>query len=165
MDSMMDNMTNVVGTLLLVLIIVQMGVKSTADQVEEELASVTPQQVQQAKQQLAQTKATAEKSGANQKVAAQKAKSKQDDLRAFETTLEQKGINIRDFEELQKDLLAKRGIETTQKQVVSGLLGERDNLRAALDKTPIPKGPPPLDVRVPIAKPPPWARSSIACSA
>lgn len=72
MDSMMDNMTNVVGTLLLVLIIVQMGVKSTADQVEEELANVTPQQVQQAKQQLAQIKATAEKSGANQEVAAQK---------------------------------------------------------------------------------------------
>ena len=37
MDSMMDNMTNVVGTLLLVLIIVQMGVKNNADTVEEEL--------------------------------------------------------------------------------------------------------------------------------
>ena len=152
MDSMMDNMTNVVGTLLLVLIIVQMGVKSTADQVEEELANVTPQQVQQAKQQLAQTKATAEKSGANQEVAAQKAKSKQDDLRAFETTLEQKGIKIRDFEELQKDLINKRTMEATQKTAMSALLGERDNLRAALDKTPMPKGPPPLDVRVPVAK-------------
>lgn len=152
MDSMMDNMTNVVGTLLLVLIIVQMGVKNTADQVEEELAKVTPQQMQQAKQQLAQTKATAEKSGANQEVAAQKAKSKQDDLRAFETTLEQKGIKVRDFEALQKDLLAKRTTEAEEKKVASALLGERDNLRATLDKTPVPKGPPPLDVRVPIAK-------------
>lgn len=152
MDSMMDNMTNVVGTLLLVLIIVQMGVKNTADQVEEELANVTPQQVQQAKQQLAQSKALAEKTGANQEVAAQQAKSKQDDLRAFETTLEQKGIKVRDFESLQKDLLAKRAAEVTEKQAANALLAERDNLRAALDKTPMPKGPPPVDVRVPVAK-------------
>ena len=158
MDSMMDNMTNVVGTLLLVLVIVQMGVKNTADQVEEELAKVTPQQVQQAKQQVAQNKAAATKSGANQEVVAKKVKSKQDDLRAFETTLEQKGIKIRDFESLQQDLLAKRNAEAVEKQAVDGLLGERDNLRAALDKTPVPKGPPPLDVRVPVAKPfPPGA--------
>ena len=152
MDSMMDNMTNVVGTLLLVLIIVQMGVKSTADQVEEELANVTPQQVQQAKQELAQRKATAEKSGANHEATAQKAKSKQDDLRAFETTLEQKGIKVRDFEALQKEVIEKRTVEAAEKQAVTGLLGERDGLRAALDKTPPPKGPPPIDVRVPVAK-------------
>lgn len=165
MDSMMDNMTNVVGTLLLVLIIVQMGVKSTADQVEEELANVTPQQVQQAKQQLAQIKATAEKSGANQEVAAQKAKSKQDDLRAFETTLEQKGIKIRDFEELQKDLINKRSIEATQKTAMSALLGERDNLRAALDKTPMPKGPPPWTCACQSPRQSRRARSNIGCSA
>ncbi len=152
MDSMMDNMTNVVGTLLLVLIIVQMGVKNNADTVEEELAKVTPQQVQQAKQQLALAKTTAEKTGANQEAISQKAKSKQDDLRAFETTLEQKGIKVRDFETLQKDLIAKRDAEKSEKQVVAGLLGERDNLRATLDKTPAPKGPPPIDVRVPVAK-------------
>ena len=152
MDSMMDNMTNVVGTLLLVLIIVQMGVKNNADTVEEELAKVTPQQVQQAKQQLALAKTTAEKTGANQEAISQKAKSKQDDLRAFETTLEQKGIKVRDFETLQKDLIAKRDAEKSEKQVIAGLLGERDNLRATLDKTPAPKGPPPIDVRVPVAK-------------
>ncbi|MBI5800489.1 MAG: hypothetical protein HZA92_07150 [Verrucomicrobia bacterium] len=152
MDSMMDNMTNVVGTLLLVLIIVTVGVKSTADKVEKELANVTPQQVQQAKQQLEQNKAAAKKSGANQEIAAQQAKAKQDDLRAFEMALDQKGIKVRDLESLQKDLLAKRAVEATEKQAMSGLLGERDNLRAALDKTPMPKGPPPVDVRVPVAK-------------
>ncbi|MEQ2006670.1 MAG: hypothetical protein ABMA26_07725, partial [Limisphaerales bacterium] len=152
MDSMMDNMTNVVGTLLLVLVIVQLGVKNNADNVEEELAKVTPQQVAAAKQQLAKLKTDAQKSGANQEVVAQKAKSKQDDLRHFETTLEQKGIKVRDLETLQKDLVAKRDVEATEKTAMSSLLGERDGLRAALDKTPPPKGPPPIDVRVPIAK-------------
>lgn len=152
MDSMMDNMTNVVGTLLLVLVIVQLGVKNNADSVEEELAKVTPQQVAAAKQQLAKLKTDAQKSGANQEVVAQKAKSKQDDLRHFETTLEQKGIKVRELEVLQKDLVAKRDAEKAEKQTTTALLTERDNLRATLDKTPMPKGPPPVDVRVPVAK-------------
>ena len=152
MDSMMDNMTNVVGTLLLVLIIVQMGVKNNADTVEEELAKVTPQQVAAAKQQLAKAKTEAQKTGANQETIAEKAKSKQDDLRAFQTTLEQKGIKVRDLETLQKELLTKRTAETTEKQQATALLTERDTLRATLDKTPMPKGPPPIDVRVPVAK-------------
>lgn len=40
-------------------------------------------------------------------------------------------------------------------EAISGLLSERDSLRAALDKTPVPKGPPPVLLRVPVAKPVP----------
>jgi len=152
MDSMMDNMTNVVGTLLLVLIIVQLQVSSTADRIEENLANVTPQQVAQARQQLEQVRATVQKKGASQEIVQQQARSRQEDLRAFETTLEQKGIKVRDLESLQGDLSSRRKSEAEEKRQVAGLLGERDSLKAALDKTPPPKGPAPVDVRVPVAK-------------
>lgn len=152
MDTMMDNMTDVVGTLLMIMIVVQIQVADRAGQIEEELAKVTPQQVQQAKQQLEATKTIAQKAGANQEVMKQNAKSKLDDLRAFESAMEQKGVKLRDSEALQKDLIAKREAEKSEKQAVTALLTERDNLRATLDKTPMPKGPPPVDVRVPVAK-------------
>ena len=45
MDSMMDNMTNVVGTLLLVLIVVQLKIGMTANQIEESLANVKPEDI------------------------------------------------------------------------------------------------------------------------
>ena len=155
MDSMMDNMTNVVGTLLLVLVIVQLQVNQTADAIEENLANVTPQQVQQARQQLEATKLLAQKSGANEDQLKQKAKSRLDDLRAFETSLEQKGIRLRDMEALREDLTNQRKAEEAERQKINPLFAERDNLKALLDKTPQPNRPPPVDVRVPIAKPMP----------
>lgn len=157
MDSMMDNMTNVVGTLLLVLIIVQMGVKNNAETIEEELSKVTPRDIAEAKQQLTKIKTEAEKSGVNHETLSEKAKSKLNDLRAFENTLEQKGIKTRDLEALQKEAAEKRDEEKAEKQTNTVLLAERDGLRATLDKTPPPKGPAPIDVRVPVAKPIPNA--------
>ena len=49
MDSMMDNMTNVVGTLLLVLMIVQMQVNNKAGEIEESFANVTQDDLDKAK--------------------------------------------------------------------------------------------------------------------
>jgi len=153
MDSMMDNMTNVVGTLLLVLIIVQLQVNEKAGQIEESLAKVTPQQIQQAKQQLEATKLIAQKSGANEEQLRQEAKSKLDDLRAFETTLEQKGVKLRDLDTLRDDFTNQRKAEQEERARINTLFAERDNLKAVLDKTPQPNRPPPVDVRVPVAKP------------
>ncbi|PAW86300.1 MAG: hypothetical protein B9S33_08495, partial [Pedosphaera sp. Tous-C6FEB] len=153
MDSMMDNMTNVVGTLLLVLMIVQMQVSEKAGEIEETLASVTQEDLNKAKKQLDAAKKMADKAGANQTELDDKAKSKLEDLRAFESTLEQKGVKVRDFETLMKEVGERREVEKEVKTQVTGLIGERDNLKAALDKTPMPKYPDPVDVRVPVAKP------------
>ncbi len=153
MDTMMDNMTDVVGTLLMIMIVVQIQVADRAGQIEESLSKVTAQDVEAAKKQLEATKIIAQKAGSNQDQLTADAKSKEEDLRKFETTLEQKGIKIRDIETLQKDLAESRSAESEEKRQLTGLLGERDNLRAALDKTPAPKAPPPIDVRVPIPRP------------
>jgi len=153
MDSMMDNMTNVVGTLLLVLMIVQIQVSNKAGEIEETLASVTQEDLNKAKKQLETAKKMADKSGANATELDEKAKSKIEDLRAFETTLEQKGIKVRDFETLMKEVSERREVEKEVKVQVTGLLTDRDNLKSVLDKTPLPKYPDPVDVRVPVAKP------------
>lgn len=57
MDSMMDNMTNVVGTLLLVLIVVQLKIGMTANQIEESLANVKAEDIAAAKAEVAKTEA------------------------------------------------------------------------------------------------------------
>ncbi len=153
MDSMMDNMTNVVGTLLLVLMIVQMQVNNKSGEIEESFANVTQDDLNKAKKQLQTAKMASDKSGADQTKLDEKAKSKSEDLRAFESTLESKGVKVRDFETLMKEVTERREVEKDIKAQVTGLLTERDNLKSALDKTPLPQYPDPVDVRVPVAKP------------
>ena len=53
MDVMMDNMTDVVGTLLMVLIIVQLKVNNTIDDIQSNLPKVTVAQVAEVKQRVA----------------------------------------------------------------------------------------------------------------
>ncbi len=154
MDSMMDNMTNVVGVLLLVLIIVQLGVKNSSAQLEEQYANATPEDVEKVQQKLKKAKDLGNKEGAIEE-AAEKLKTTQADLREFESSLAKKGFKLEEMIALKKDLKSKQEDESAKKKVANSLLTEIEGLKAALDKTPAPKGPPPLNVRVPLPSEPP----------
>lgn len=160
MDVMMDNMTNVVGTLLLILIMVQLNVNNTVGVIEDSIAQVTPKQVDDLKKEVAGTEKQVESMQADwnkrasdkDKIAAE-LKAKTDDLKRHETTLHQRGVKLLDVTQLEKDLAQNRKIAEEKKKEMSALLAERDNLKALLDQTPVPAPPPPKVVNVPAGRP------------
>ena len=158
MDSMMDNMTNVVGTLLLVLIVVQLKIGMTANQIEESLANVKPEDIAAAKAQVAKTEADLKKHDVDEDTVDDMLKGKAADLRQFQASLEKQGIKFDDVAKLKSEVAEKRKAEEKVKKEMTALQLERDKLKAQLDNTPVVVGPPPVDIRVPVAKPiPPGA--------
>lgn len=160
MDVMMDNMTNVVGTLLLVLIIVQLKVNGTVDAIEESIAQVTPKQVDELKQQAAKTASQGQlleadwkkRSAGEDKIYAE-LKARKEDLKRYETTLSEKGVKLLDVGQVEQQLAEKRKLADEKKREMSRLIDERENLKGLLDKTPVPAPPPPKVVNVPAARP------------
>lgn len=153
MDSMMDNMTNVVGTLLLVLIVVQLKIGMSANQNEENLSNVKAEDIEAAKAQVAKTEADMKKLGVDETALDEKLKGRAEDLRQFQKTVEKQGVNIEDLEKTKAEVAEKRKVEEKIKQEMNALHTARDKLKAQLDTTPVPVAPPPVDIRVPVPKP------------
>ena len=153
MDMMMDNMTDVVGTLLLVMLVVQLQVGQTSTQIEESLSKTTPTDIEAAKVQLTKTEEDMKKLGVDEETIDDKVKGREQDLRQFQATLEKQGVKFDDLSQLKTEVADKRKAEEKIKKEMAALQTERDKLKAQLDNTPVVVGPPPVDIRVPIAKP------------
>jgi hypothetical protein len=160
MDVMMDNMTDVVGTLLMVLIIVQLKVNNTIDNIQSNLPVVTQQQVVEVRQQAAALKTDIDFAAANlqdrvpdeAKMAAE-IQAIQENLRQHETTLQKNDVQLVELEKLQQQLAEKRKELELAKREMTKLIDEREKLRGLLDNTPIPVIPPAKVVRMPAARP------------
>ena len=153
MDMMMDNMTDVVGTLLLVMLVVQLQVGQTSTQIEESLSKTTPTDIEAAKVQLTKTEEDLKKLGVDEETIDDKVKGRAQDLRQFQATLEKQGVKFDDLTQLKTEVADKRKAEEKIKKEMAALQTERDKLKAQLDNTPVVVGPPPVDIRVPISKP------------
>lgn len=159
MDVMMDNMTDVVGTLLLVLIIVQLKVNTTIDDIQSNLPKVTEQQVAEMNEKAAEVKAEAEtaqtqakeKTPEEEKLVAEM-KARQVVLKNHETTLAANDVNLLAVQKLQQQLEEKRKEIEIAKAEVSKLIQDRENFRGLLDKTAIVETPPAKVVRIPAAR-------------
>lgn len=159
MDVMMDNMTDVVGTLLLVLIIVQLKVNSTIDGIQSNLPQVTQEQVAELKEKAIEVKADAAQ--AQVQIKQQKSEeakvawdiqSRQATLKNHETTLAENKVTLLALDQLKQQLEQKKNEVELAKAEVSKLISERDNLRGLLDDTARAQIPPAKIVRMPSAR-------------
>ena len=156
MDVMMDNMTDVVGTLLMVLIIVQLQVNNAVDTIQSNLPEVTQEQVaaKQAELEELQTheKETKEASEtdeqASETLVAEVAR-KRADLRRFETSEKHDAAMLMSLEKVQAELEARRREVELEKAAVAKLVGERDRLAGLLDQSKPMEGPADKVVRIP----------------
>lgn len=139
MDVMMDNMTDVVGTLLMVLIIVQLKVNVSIDNIQSNLPKVTQEQAAEAKQQAAAIEESVH-------VAQEELK------RKFETTPQQNDVNLLALDELKAKLDERQKQIEAAKLELTTLLDEREKLKGLLENTPIPMPPPAKIVRMPAAR-------------
>lgn len=157
MDVMMDNMTDVVGTLLMVLIVVQLKVNSTINDIQSKLPEVTQQQVEAVQKELELQKK--EFATATRKLAQPKATNikplinkRQDDVKHYETALAQTNVNLIDLAKLEKDLAEKRMQIEAEKTSISKLIDEREKLKGLLDDAKTVEIPPAKIVRMPAAR-------------
>jgi DNA repair exonuclease SbcCD ATPase subunit len=159
MDVMMDNMTDVVGTLLMVLIIVQLKVNNTIHDIQSNLPKVTQEQVAQAeaatqalKKEMAQVQSqVVAHRPIDEKVLTEIAK-KKEQLRLYETTLKQNDVQLLALEKLEKELAEKRKQVEAAKAEAAQLLAEREKLQGLLETKEITVAPPAKIVRMPAAR-------------
>ena len=134
MDVMMDNMTDVVGTLLMVLIIVQLKVNKTIDHIQANLPVVTQEQVAEVTQQAALLNKDVDEALAElKKREPDKAKLASEDerLREHEATLDKNTVQLMELEKLQQQLAQKKKDLDAAKQEMAKHRRARKAPRAA----------------------------------
>jgi hypothetical protein len=157
--ALMDTLTNVVGVLTIVFVMVGLGLANAVNKIMSSLPPATEEQVRAAQTRLDQMR-TAKAPDQTKLKDLEKLKLNPADLKKLDSELERlkreaasKGIKLPDLEPMRKEL-TKRDAELKQKKTaMEQLLTERDRLKGLLDTTPMPKAPPAKIVRIPASRP------------
>lgn len=149
--ALMDTMTNVVGVLTIVLVMMGISIAHAVRKILSDLPPATAAQVAQALTALDQIKAT--QSANQQQLAAlatpPAAGTIEAELIRLEAAVKDPNLKLFDLEALRKELAARGGELARQQAALAALISERDRLKALLATTPAPKAPPARVVRIP----------------
>ncbi|MFZ2279211.1 MAG: hypothetical protein WAW39_15570, partial [Prosthecobacter sp.] len=149
--ALMDTMTNVVGVLIIVLVMVGLSVASAVKKVLSDLPPVTKEELQQIQEQVKQLpeKIDPVKVEEQQKQAEAQLKRAIEDLKTVDTADLQQKMKFMDLDAFQKQLDQRRKDREASKVETDKILAEVERLKALLDKTPVYQPPPPTYVRLP----------------
>ncbi|WP_395718060.1 hypothetical protein [Prosthecobacter sp.] len=153
--ALMDTMTNVVGVLIIVLVMVGLSVANIVKTVLSDLPPVTPEELQKLKE-LAQKKTplpTEDEVDQKQKQAETDLKKVVEDLKTVDTSELQSKMKFMDLDAFKKQLEERKKERDAQKASTDKLLAEVERLNALLDETPEFKPPPPTYIRLPNPRP------------
>lgn len=153
--ALMDTMTNVVGVLIIVLVMVGLSVANIVKTVLSDLPPVTPEELQKLKEQ-AQTKSplpTEDEVDQKQKQAETDLKNVVEDLKTVDTSELQSKMKFMDLDAFKKQVEERKKERDAQKAATDKLLTEVERLKALLDETPEFKPPPPTYIRLPNPRP------------
>lgn len=162
MDSLMDTLTNVVGILIIILILVQLNVSMAMKKIISELPQVSVEELQKLKEDAVKQLADYEKLKVNIEKLREEAKKERTELAkltpeldTLETTAKQTALPLLDLGTLRKQLEEKKKVVEEEKKQSAALLAEQQRLKGLLDTTPIVA--PPVDkvVRIPNSRPVP----------
>lgn len=153
----MDTMTNVVGVLIIVLVMVGIGLARSVNKVLSELPPVTVEEHAKLKQQVDQTKPKHDpkKVDEENKQLEDKVTKTTEELKTLDVTKEKQPVKLIDVDDLQKQLETKRKERDTKKASVEKMLAEVDKLKQQLDTTPVYVPPPAVVVKLPNPRPMP----------
>lgn len=152
LDSLMDALTNVVAVLILVLILLQADVGNTVQKLLGDLPPATPEQVAQAKTELARLEK--DRAAAKAMLSAKPPDARQiEDIKAqlalLEKSLKDSEARLLDLAKL-RELQKKHQAELdAEKRKTDALLAEIRRLEGLLDTTPVPQPRKPDVVRIP----------------
>ena len=154
--ALMDTMTNVVGVLIIVLVMVGISIASAVKKVLSDLPSVTPEEhrklVEQVKE-MPPPPADPKQIEIDKKTAEQKLKKAIEELKTIDTTAIESQMKFMDLESFHKKLGEAKTLREAQKIEVDKLIAEVERLKILLDETPIYKPEPPTLIRLPNPRP------------
>ena len=156
LDSLMDAVTNVVGVLMIVFVMVSLQVARTVSKILSDLPPVTPEQlarIQEESKAVPTPPKTPEQLAEEKKIAEQELKKMNEQLNTIDLSDVQQKLKFMDLEEMRKQIDMRRKDRETQRAAVEKLLAEVERLKALLDQTPVYQPPPPTFVRLPNPRP------------
>ncbi len=153
--ALMDTMTNVVGVLIIVLVMVGISLASAVNKILSDLPPVTKEEFQKMLEEfkkLPPPPADPEELKKREEIAQEIMKKSAEELKTFDTDDLAK-LKTMDLAELQKQLEARRKERVVAKEATDKLQTELERLKALLDDTPVYVPPPATVVRLPNPRP------------
>lgn len=154
--ALMDTMTNVVGVLIIVLVMVGISIANAVKSILSDLPPVTQEEYQKMVQivkELPPPPADPKQIEEDKKIAEQKLKKAIEDLKTIDTTSLESQMKFMDLESFYKKLEEAKKQRENQKAEVDKLIVEVERLKALLDQTPVFKPEPPTYIRLPNPRP------------
>jgi hypothetical protein len=156
LDSLMDAVTNVVGVLMIVFIMLAVNTAKMVQKILSDLPPVTPEEYQKMVEQvkaLPPPPADPEKIAQDKKKAEQDLKKVVEELRTIDTSDMASRMKFMDLDSFRKKLEDAKQLREKEKVEVDKLIAEIERLKALLDETPVYQPPPPTYVRLPNPRP------------
>jgi hypothetical protein len=153
--ALMDTMTNVVGVLIIVLVMVGLSVSDAVTTVLSDLPPVTPEELAQIREQAKNLPKllTPEQVEEKKKQAEADLKKIIEDLKTVDTADLESKMKSMDLDTYRKQLAERAKERDASKAATEKLLAEVERLKALLDDTPVYQPPPPTYVRLPNPRP------------
>ena len=155
LDSLMDAVTNVVGVLMIIFVMMALNLANSVRKILSELPPVTEEEHQQIKEQLQQTpplEKTPEQIEQEQKLAQQELQKAIEQLNSIDVS-DMQALAVMDLDSFRKKLDEAKKQRETEKSETDKLLAEVERLKALLDETPEYKPEPATIVRLPNPRP------------
>lgn len=155
--ALMDTLTNVVGVLVIVLVLVGLGLARAVNKVLSDLPNVEQKDLEQLKKKLAETKLPIDPKKIDEDAARlkQNAAKLAEQLKVMDVEPDNQKVNITDIEKLREQIEARKKERDAKKTGVEKMLAELDQLKKSLDTTPVVQPLPATVVRVPNPRPMP----------
>ena len=154
--ALMDTMTNVVGVLIIVMVMVGISLATAVNKILSDLPPVTKEEHQRMVEEMKKLpplpddpKEIEEK----QKIAELELKKTTEELSKIDTTSVQSQMQFMDLDSFRKKLEEAKNDREKKKAEIDKLLTELERLKALLDQTPVYEPPPPTYVRLPNPRP------------
>lgn len=153
--ALMDTMTNVVGVLLIVLVMVGISIANTVKKVMSELPPVAVEEFERLQKQVA-ADAPAKSPEELQKELAElqvQRNKHTEELKNLDTTMDSQKVVISKMDELTKLLEQRKKERDAKKAAADALLANMEKSKALLDSTPVPEIPNATIVKLPNPRP------------
>lgn len=155
--ALMDTMTNVVGVLTIVLVLVGISLSRAASRILSNLPPATEAQVRDVQAAVDRLRSAQnilqQKLDTQPKPPSETAARLEADLAKLERDAQATPGKLLDLEDLRRELVRLAAELKEKKKAAEQLLVERDRIKALLDKTPVATAAPAKIVRIPISRP------------
>ena len=153
--ALMDTMTNVVGVLLIVLVMVGISIANTVKKVMSDLPPVEIAEFERLQKQVASEAPAKTPEELQKELAETRERRKQhaEELKNLDTTMESQKVVITQMDELTKQLEERKKERDAKKAAADALLAGVEKSKALLDNTPAPVTPDALVVKLPNPRP------------